>query len=76
MRKITIKDSEYKWWTEDTFRDYASCSISDKGLLKRLRFSVSLAGEFQVKYGNKVLYQGYDFELAKKHFHGVQDERK
>lgn len=74
MRKITIEDLDYKEWEKDTFRDYASCSISDKGLLRRLRFSVSLAGEFQVKYGNKVLYQGYDFGRAKKHFHGVQDK--
>lgn len=74
MRKITINNSDYKKWEKDTFKDYASCSISDKGLLKRLRFSVSLVGEYQVKYGNKVLYQGYDFDLAKNHFHGPQDE--
>lgn len=74
MRKITIEDLDYKEWEKNTFRDYASCSISDKGLSKRLRFSVSLAGEFQVKYGNKVLYQGYDFETARNVFYDLQDK--
>ena len=70
MVKNSIIKSELDDWAANSFREYASETISVSGIRKRLRFLVCYNGKtFRVMLGDEIIYEGPDFYKATHGYH-------